>query len=123
MTPPPVAQVDKNTLWQYFKDIGLGKLALGVQPGPGSCPSSTNVFTAKDQFCVTYSVIKQPEQVFDAVYDTRAQTYARPRAALAPFSGTGDQIVCAPFTLPPGSYSYRMWVGDVLVADVPFNAR
>ncbi|MBI2165934.1 MAG: hypothetical protein HYU29_05975 [Chloroflexi bacterium] len=124
MTPTLSKQPDRATFAIYFKKISLAELPIGAQAGPGSCPTYTSTFTGSRQMCVIFEVIKLPAQVTEAIYDTQRQEYVRLKAEVTPpISGTGERIGCSPVTLPPGSYEYRAWVSDVLVAVLPFEVR
>jgi len=111
-------QPDKATYQKYFTDMGLGKIPSGGQL-PLDLQQNATVFTQGDQISVYFSVI-QEVQVRTAIYDVEAKKVVKeggfPRS-LMPSNYAGAE----PLTIPAGTYEYKVYVGDILVAVFPFE--
>ena len=117
ITPTP-EQPDKATYQRYFSDMGLGKLPSGGQL-PLDLQQNATVFTQGDQIGIYLSVI-QEVQVRTSIYDVEAKKVVKeggfPRS-LMPSNYAGAE----PLTIPAGTYEYKVYVGDILVAVFPFE--
>jgi len=122
ITPAPTAELseqpDEATFREYFSDIGLGRLAAGGK-FPEDLQRNVAVFTSSDEVCI-YGTLTQEVLVSVAIYDTVAEEFAQPKQAFPSTLKKGGFASCS--SIPPaGEYEYRVYVGDVLVAVLPFE--
>jgi hypothetical protein len=112
-------QPDKVTFQKYFSEMGLGKI-----PTDGKFPQdlqrNATVFTAGDQICLYGNIILEC-QTRDAVYDVLAKKVIKEGGLPKPM--TGGFAGWEPLTIPVGTYEYKVYVTDVLVAVFPFEVR
>jgi hypothetical protein len=112
-------QPDKVTFQKYFSEMGLGKI-----PTDGKFPQdlqrNATVFTAGDQICLYGNIILEC-QTRDAVYDVLAKKVIQEGGLPKPM--TGGFAGWEPLTIPVGTYEYKVYVTDILVAVFPFEVR
>jgi hypothetical protein len=113
-------QPDKATFNKYFSNMGLGKIPPGGQL-PLDLQQNATVFTQGDQISLYFSVI-QEVQVRTAIYDVETKKVVKEGGlpgSLAPKNYAGAE----PLTIPAGTYEYKVYTADVLVAVFPFEVR
>ena len=113
-------QPDKAIFNKYFSNMGLGKIPPGGQL-PIDLQQNATVFTQGDQISLYFSVI-QEVQVRTAIYDVVAKKVVKEGGlpgSLTPKNYAGAE----PLTIPAGTYEYKVYTGDVLVAVFPFEVR
>ena len=118
-TPTP-EQPDRAKFAEYFSDLKLGVLPPGAKPEE-TPPTPATTFAVGDQICYMSTIIK-PFPWVDGIYNTQAKSYVQSNWS---YRGTaeGEMVECSFPQLPIGRYEYRVWVGDTLVAAVPFDVR
>ena len=113
-------QPDKATFNKYFSNMGLGKIPPGGQL-PIDLQQNATIFTQGDQISLYFSVI-QEVQIRTTIYDIATQNVVKEGGlpgSLVPNNYAGAE----PLTIPAGTYEYKVYVGDVLVAVFPFEVR
>ena len=121
-TPAPQLSEQPNeaVFKEYFTDIGLGKVPPG-ENFPEGLQKNITAFTPSDRIYVHGIVTKEVLPSF-AVYDTVAKEFASPKQAL-PRALTKGNFAAGGSTLPVGKYECKVYVGDVLVAVLPFEVH
>lgn len=123
-TPAPTAtpyptQPDEATFREYFSEIGLGLMPPGTT-SPGGLQQNVSIFAPGDQFCQYGTIIKEVQPLL-VYYDTEAKEVVG-QFGYPPMQPIGF-LTCAPLDLPAGKYELKVYVGDILVAVVPFEVR
>jgi len=112
---------------EYFTEISLGKLPLGVQVGPPlNFPQKTTVFTSVDQFCTDMLIKKTvpANTASSSIFDVDKNEYAVPKLGTFPMElKEGGSDGCEPLPVPKGNYEYKIYVDDVLVTVLPFEVQ
>lgn len=124
-------QPDKSKFSEYFTNISLAKLPVGVEFDPRVI-IKTKVFASSEQFCVNMDMKKQipANTLSSAVYDVNAKQDTVPRSgafpqALGPGPGEnmGNTVSCAPLEQTVGKYEYKIYINESLVAVLPFEVK
>jgi hypothetical protein len=114
---------DTATFNTYFTKIELGVMSVTtISTTPVFVP--TTAFRTGDTICVRYAVIKGTS-VAVGIYNPATREYVQPRTDVTPALPVGNEnIRCGDLPTPSaGSYEYHIWVGDALVAILPFTVR
>lgn len=122
-TPRPVLseEPDEATFREYFSDLSLGVLAPGAKLGE-VFPTPTTTFSVWDSQCLEGNIVKELT-IATATYNVDTQEYAGPKAVYPGPLQTGGLTFCGSLNLPPGNYELKVYVGDILVAVLPFEVR
>lgn len=124
---PPSEKADAKKFSEYFKSIALGKLALGKKVSPPKVvPTKTNVFTTKDQFCITLEVKKDiPAGVVGtALYSIETQQNVKDQSVSTEVTKAGSMSSCGSLIgLPFGRYEVKIYVDNVLAGVYPFTYK
>ncbi len=126
-TPTLSEQPDQQVFSEYFTEISLGTLPPGVNPGPpAGNPTPMTIFTPNDQFCTSMNIIKDVN-VATGIYYPQAMRWIRAKAVFPGVLRAGQSMIgcdgALVSSLVPGKYEYKIWVGDALVAVLPFEVR
>jgi len=120
----PGPAVDQALFAQYFAKLSLGRLPpeyAGREDWPLHVVA-TNVFSRGDAF-VTMGEVRKEVQLVAGVYDVKAGRYVREPVPGGPVLKPGGFAGASPLDLPPGEYELRCFVGETLVAVLPFTVR
>jgi hypothetical protein len=124
---PPSEKADAEKFSEYFKSIVLGKLALGKKVSPPKVmPTKTNVFTTKDQFCVTIVVKKDvPAGVLaTALYSVELQQNIKDATPSTEVTKAGSLSSCGSLEgLPFGRYEVKIYADNELAGVYPFTYK
>lgn len=122
--PPPAGPVlsenpDKETFAQYFKELYLAKLPEGK-----TLPfvDRTTTFTTKDTFCIGGTIIKDV-QLTVKYYDTAAKKLVEAGGAPPSTLKPGGFVGSSSMPVPAGKWELKVYVGDKLVAVLPFEVK
>ena len=107
---------------EYFTRLRLGTVTEWPKEGPPPF-QETNIFKLGDQLCLDATVLKDvsPE---GEIYNPYEEVVVVPRMAGGPGLKKGGNIGCS--SMPPElsagkKYEYKIYVGDTLVAVLPFE--
>ena len=120
-------QPDMTKFNEYFTSIELGKLPIGVQVGPpNGIPQAADEFNKDiDQFCTNMTIIKTiPTNSVSAVwYNADTKSNLNNKVTLPQALQIGGSSGCESIINTAGRYEYKIYVDDVLVADLPFQVE
>ena len=109
---------------EYFSNIYLGKLPLGVQVGPPNFPIKSSVFSkATDQLCSNMDIKKTipAGSIAVAVYNVDTKNYDMLKTSFPMELRQGGSSGCESLTLQAGKYERKFYIDDVLVAVLLFE--
>ncbi len=119
-------QPNTQVLDEYFSDFYLGKLPAGVGADPLHVPTRTSVFTAGvDQFCAVFTTKKEipAGTLGTAIYDVNAKRNVGDRNVSPMKWAASSYMGSEPLQVPVGRYEYKVYIGDVLVVNIPFEVK
>jgi len=106
---------------EYFSDIGLGKLAADADLLQEMEPD-ISTFLPYESICL-YGTLKKSAIIGIAIYNTETSSYQSERQDLPQTLEKGGFASCSPITFGSGKYEYRVYIGDTLVAAIPFEVK
>jgi hypothetical protein len=113
---------DQAMFKEYFSVLRLGKVTEWLKEGPPKF-QETNIFKLGEQICLDATVLKdvKPE---GEIYNPYEEVVVVPRMAGGPGLKKGGNIGCSsmPAELSAGKkYEYKVYIGNTLVAVLPFE--
>lgn len=111
---------DEETFNEYFTDIGLGILPPGGEL-PMDLHQNVEIFTrGGGQLCLYGTLIKDASPltvIYDSVKKKSVKTI-NPKTL-----SKGGFTSCTPADIVVGKYEYKVYIGDTLVALLPFEVQ
>ena len=111
---------------EYLSSIYLGKMDIGKKIGTDGFPVQTNIFIkGVDQFCTMMDLKKDVAsgQVSTAVYNTVSNTYQTPKTVFPMGLKAGGNGGCDSLMQSVGKYEYKLYIGNILIAILPFEVK
>ena len=111
---------------EYLSSIYLGKMDIGKKIGTDGFPVQTNIFIkGVDQFCTMMDLKKDVAsgQVSTAVYNTVSNTYQTPKTVFPMGLKAGGNGGCDSLMQSVGKYEYKLYIGNILIAVLPFEVK
>ncbi len=109
---------------EYFSRLRLGMVTEWPKEGPPPF-QETNVFELGERFCTEGTVLKEVT-LEGAIYDPYEEILVVPKRDAGPSLKPGGFTGCSnlPSELSAGKkYEYKIYIGDTLVAILPFETR
>jgi len=129
----PAEQPDEATFEKYFSKISLGKLPADAELDEPDLPTPATTFAVGDQLCVTMGIIGPADELSTEIYGLQEQNYITTVTNFKSVTKNvrfdkgvvvgGDHIQCGTYPFVEGKYEFRVRVGDVLVAMIPFEVK
>jgi len=116
---PEGPNVEKSD--EYFSDIGLGKLAADADLLQDMEPN-ISIFLPDEGICL-YGTLKKSAIIGFAIYNPETSSYESERQDLPQTLEKGGFASCSGLTAGSGKYEYRVYIGDSLVAVLPFEVK
>jgi len=127
-TPAPEAataglsvQPDLATFQMYFSELGIGRLPAGKEL-PAGLEQQVSVFAPGDQLCQYGTLVKEAQPAME-YYDVQARKPTGPRLKFPRSLLPGGFASCGPVVLAAREYELRLYVGEILVAVIPFRVQ
>jgi hypothetical protein len=115
-------QSNEETFNEYFTDIGLGILPPGGEL-PMDLHQNVEVFSrGGGQLCL-YGTLTKDSSVATAIYDSAKKKYVAEKTAYPKTLEKGGFAGCSPVDMAAGKYEYKVYIGDTLVALLPFEVQ
>ena len=112
---------DTDKFNEYFSDIGLGKLAADADLLQDMEPDVTT-FLPDEKICL-HGTLKKSAIIGIAIYNPETSSYESERQDIPQTLEKGDFSSCGPIAFGSGSYEYKVYIGDTLVAVLPFEVE
>jgi len=112
---------DTEKFDEYFSNIGLGKLAADATLLQDMEPD-ISIFSTDERICI-YGTLKKSAIIGVAIYNPETSSYASKRQDLPQTLEKGNFSSCSGLTTGSGKYEYRVYIGDTLVAALPFEVK
>ncbi len=106
---------------EYFSSIGLGKLSAGATLLQDMEPD-ISIFSTDEGICL-YGTLKKSAIIGVAIYNPEISSYESERQDLPQTLEKGGFVSCSALTTGGGKYEYRVYIGDTLVAALPFEVK
>jgi len=116
---PEGPNVEKSD--EYFSDIGLGKLAADADLLQDMEPD-ISIFLPDEGICLC-GTLKKSAIIGVAIYNPETSSYESERQDLPQTLEKGGFASCSELTAGSGKYEYRVYIGDSLVAVLPFEVK
>ncbi|MDD4333194.1 MAG: hypothetical protein PHT51_03720 [Patescibacteria group bacterium] len=118
-------QPNKDKYDEFFSEVYIAKLPVGAEFNPWKI-EKTKIFAAGEQFCTSMNIKKQipADSLSTAIYDVNAKQDIKPRMGTFPQAlGPGNSTGCEPVIETGGKYEYKIYLGDIVVAVIPFEVK
>ena len=144
-TPELSQQPDEKIFSQYFREVSIGKLSVewewGTQPERWDEKNFNQHFEKSDIFSLGDEIVLRDVHTFEdrrvedfsvRYYDTQAKQFVGPSEVLPSLkttlpgrrsAKTGTIVMIYRPDLPVGSYELKCYLGETLVAVLPFQVK